>query len=224
MAFAEFPDHHWFTPGDLRELVQDARAAGAEGLITTEKDWVRLRDLPPAPLPLWVLPVRLVLESGQDHWTRLLAGVLSAAPAGPPLFMSAAIVVRTPNWLGDTVMALPMLAALRAAEPGARITLVGRWATLLAGQGVADVVLPYPRSAGAAARPGPRARGRARRRGGAPAELHRVGPGGLALARGAARGLRHRRAQRRSSPTRCRCPRRACTRWTSTRRSWRRSA
>ena len=59
--------------------------------------------------------------------------------------MSAAIVVRTPNWLGDTVMALPMLAALRAAEPGARITLVGRWATLLIGQGVADIVLPYPK-------------------------------------------------------------------------------
>ena len=59
--------------------------------------------------------------------------------------MRAAIVVRTPNWLGDTVMALPMLAALRAADPGARITLVGRWATLLAGQEVADVVLPYPR-------------------------------------------------------------------------------
>jgi heptosyltransferase-2 len=59
--------------------------------------------------------------------------------------MSAAIVVRTPNWLGDTVMAIPMLAALRAAEPDARITLVGRWATLLAGQGVADVALPYPR-------------------------------------------------------------------------------
>jgi heptosyltransferase-2 len=64
--------------------------------------------------------------------------------------MSAAraksIVVRTPNWLGDTVMALPMLAALRAAEPAARITLVGRWAALLAGQGVADVLLAYPRA------------------------------------------------------------------------------
>jgi heptosyltransferase II len=59
--------------------------------------------------------------------------------------MTPAIVVRTPNWLGDTVMALPMLNALRTAEPGARITLVGRWAPLLAGQGVADVVLPYPR-------------------------------------------------------------------------------
>jgi heptosyltransferase-2 len=60
--------------------------------------------------------------------------------------MTLAIVVRTPNWLGDTVMALPTLTALRAAEPEARITLVGRWATLLAGQGVADVVLPYPRA------------------------------------------------------------------------------
>lgn len=59
--------------------------------------------------------------------------------------MSAVIVVRTPNWLGDTVMALPALSALRAAEPGARITLVGRWAPMLAGQGVADIVLPYPK-------------------------------------------------------------------------------
>jgi heptosyltransferase II len=59
--------------------------------------------------------------------------------------MTAAILVRTPNWLGDTVMALPMLTALRAAEPAARITLIGRWAPLLGGQGVADVILPYPR-------------------------------------------------------------------------------
>ena len=84
VALAEFPDHHWFTPADLRELAQDARTAGAQGLITTEKDWVRLRDLPPPPLPLWILPVRLVLESGQDIWHRLLAGVLSPAPLGRP--------------------------------------------------------------------------------------------------------------------------------------------
>jgi heptosyltransferase-2 len=55
------------------------------------------------------------------------------------------ILVRTPNWLGDTVMALPMLAALRAAQPDARITLVGRWAPLLTGQGVGDVLVPYPK-------------------------------------------------------------------------------
>lgn len=55
------------------------------------------------------------------------------------------IVVRGPNWLGDTVMALPALHALRSARPDARITLAGTWAGLLAGQGVADVLLPYPR-------------------------------------------------------------------------------
>jgi tetraacyldisaccharide 4'-kinase len=84
VALAEFPDHHWFTPADLHELARDARAAGAQGLITTEKDWVRLRDLPSPPLPLWVLPVRLVLETGQDVWQRLLAGVLAPASLGRP--------------------------------------------------------------------------------------------------------------------------------------------
>ena len=55
------------------------------------------------------------------------------------------VVVRGPNWLGDTVMALPALAALRAGMPGARITFVGRWASLLRGQGVADDLIEYPR-------------------------------------------------------------------------------
>jgi len=55
------------------------------------------------------------------------------------------IVVRIANWLGDTVMALPALARARATHPRARITVIGRWAMLLAGQAVADVLLPYPR-------------------------------------------------------------------------------
>ena len=42
-------------------------------------------------------------------------------------------------------MALPALTALRAGLPGARITVVGRWAPLLRGQGVADVLVEYPR-------------------------------------------------------------------------------
>jgi heptosyltransferase-2 len=62
------------------------------------------------------------------------------------------ILVRLPNWLGDTVMALPALAGLRASLPRARIVLVGRWASLLQGQAVADAVLPYPRDRGARSR------------------------------------------------------------------------
>jgi heptosyltransferase-2 len=59
------------------------------------------------------------------------------------------LIVRLPNWLGDTVMAVPALRALRGAHPDARIALVGPWATLLAGQGLADVLVPYARSLGA---------------------------------------------------------------------------
>lgn len=57
-----------------------------------------------------------------------------------------ALVVRAPNWLGDSVMALPTLRALRAGVRHGRITLVGPWAEIFRDQAVADQVIPYPRS------------------------------------------------------------------------------
>jgi heptosyltransferase-2 len=57
---------------------------------------------------------------------------------------SGVVLVRLPNWLGDTVMALPALQGLRAARPGTSVIAVGRWASLLEGQGVADALVPYP--------------------------------------------------------------------------------
>jgi heptosyltransferase II len=60
--------------------------------------------------------------------------------------MPESVIVRLPNWLGDTVMAVPLLHALRSAKPEARIAVAGPWATLLAGQGLADVLVTYPRS------------------------------------------------------------------------------
>lgn len=57
------------------------------------------------------------------------------------------LIVRLPNWLGDTVMALPTLRALRSGLDGRRITLVGPWAPLLAAQSLADDCVPYPRGA-----------------------------------------------------------------------------
>jgi heptosyltransferase-2 len=56
------------------------------------------------------------------------------------------ILVRLPNWLGDTVMAVPALAALRAAWPEATLAAAGPWATLLSGQGLADTLIAYPRA------------------------------------------------------------------------------
>jgi tetraacyldisaccharide-1-P 4'-kinase len=68
----------------LEELAREAHAASAQGLVTTEKDWVRVRDLPRPALPLWVLPMRLVIDSGLEAWQRLLAGTLAPAALGRP--------------------------------------------------------------------------------------------------------------------------------------------
>ncbi len=65
---ASFADHHWYSVDDLARL--DARAAelGADALITTEKDWVRLRRLRLPQRPLYVLSVRLVVQTGEPAW------------------------------------------------------------------------------------------------------------------------------------------------------------
>jgi tetraacyldisaccharide 4'-kinase len=62
-----FPDHHWYTGADLERLDRRAEEVGATALITTEKDWTRLRRLAP-PRPLYVLSVDLVLVTGQAEW------------------------------------------------------------------------------------------------------------------------------------------------------------
>jgi tetraacyldisaccharide 4'-kinase len=67
-GFESFGDHHWYTREDLARLDRRAAETGAEGLATTEKDWVRLRTLPPPKRPLYVLSVRLRLTSGEAAW------------------------------------------------------------------------------------------------------------------------------------------------------------
>lgn len=60
--------------------------------------------------------------------------------------MPGKLSVRLPNWLGDTVMAVPALRALRETLAGTEILLAGPWARILDGQGLADALVPYPRS------------------------------------------------------------------------------
>jgi tetraacyldisaccharide 4'-kinase len=67
-GFTRFADHHWYTRDELRDLDATAAAQGADGLVTTEKDWVRLRRLPLGKRPIYVLAVRLVLLSGEAEW------------------------------------------------------------------------------------------------------------------------------------------------------------
>jgi tetraacyldisaccharide 4'-kinase len=58
---ALFRDHHRFTAGELESVAAAARAAGADAVVTTEKDAVRLEWAAPAP-PLVVHRMEAVLE------------------------------------------------------------------------------------------------------------------------------------------------------------------
>ena len=46
VSFRAFPDHHPYTPSDLEALRRLAGESGAERIVTTEKDGVRLADFP----------------------------------------------------------------------------------------------------------------------------------------------------------------------------------
>ena len=82
-GFVEFPDHHAFTLDDVETLTRRAESAGAEALVTTEKDWVRIRETGMPGLPLWVLSIRLSVDR-RDILVETLARVLQPSGARKP--------------------------------------------------------------------------------------------------------------------------------------------
>ena len=59
-----FPDHHPYDGRDLDAIARAARDAGAERLVTTEKDLVRLDAAPPGAPPLGALAVGVTFTAG----------------------------------------------------------------------------------------------------------------------------------------------------------------
>jgi tetraacyldisaccharide 4'-kinase len=58
-----FRDHHWFTRADLERVAAEAHAAGANAVVTTAKDAVRLERLPrDANLRWLVRPMEVAIE------------------------------------------------------------------------------------------------------------------------------------------------------------------
>ncbi len=84
--FQSFGDHHAYTAGDLRTVDQAAQHAGAQFLLTTEKDAVKTK-LSGVKLPLVVVRLGVNLIEGQQTWWDALLGDQKAprsetAPAG----------------------------------------------------------------------------------------------------------------------------------------------
>ena len=82
-----FPDHHPFTPADLRRLADDfgSFAAGPKTLITTEKDAARLRSViggsPLEGLPLAVIGMRTVILNEPELFADLIRHHVATHPA-----------------------------------------------------------------------------------------------------------------------------------------------
>lgn len=66
-GWRSFADHHPFSRDDLEAIAAQALAFGCAGLITTEKDFVKIKDLP-VSLPVWVLAVELQMEPDFDRF------------------------------------------------------------------------------------------------------------------------------------------------------------
>ncbi|MGE0359268.1 MAG: tetraacyldisaccharide 4'-kinase [Vicinamibacterales bacterium] len=76
-AMRPFPDHHWFTPADLAAVARTVAEHGAWGVLTTDKDAVRLEPL--GPLPCRVARVPMALDIPQ--WATIAAQVRAAIAA-----------------------------------------------------------------------------------------------------------------------------------------------
>jgi tetraacyldisaccharide 4'-kinase len=57
-----FPDHHPFSSSDVAAIADAARASGAQLVLTTEKDLMRLLPLRPIPVALAWVPLTLRIE------------------------------------------------------------------------------------------------------------------------------------------------------------------
>jgi len=67
-----YGDHHYFRGRELHDIETEAVAAGAAGLITTEKDAVRILPFRIRGLPIYRLDVKFVVLEGEERlWERI---------------------------------------------------------------------------------------------------------------------------------------------------------
>ena len=72
VAWREFADHHIFTDTELAELGTAARAVGADFLVCTQKDLVKIPKKPVGDVPLWAVTIEIHFLSGQEKLEAML--------------------------------------------------------------------------------------------------------------------------------------------------------
>ncbi len=122
-------DHQRYGAAEVERLNRRLSETKAEALVTTAKDWVKLAPAAEKiETPIRVARLRLVLDDAEGLWKLVeeaveglgrVPGVLARSKRRLP--ETGRILVRLPNWIGDAVMAAPVLANLRRGLPGWRV-------------------------------------------------------------------------------------------------------
>ena len=75
--FLKFEDHHPYSQADLNLIISAAKEKGAQMIVTTEKDAVKLMALDFAGYPLLVLTVKLTITNNEREFNRRLLKLYS---------------------------------------------------------------------------------------------------------------------------------------------------
>lgn len=125
---------------DLVRKIED-RAAGTDLIITTAKDWVKLRLVRELSRPIGVTDLRIKIDQAESLKRLVLEaavgrgripGVIARSSRKKRLPRSGRLLIRMPNWVGDAVMAEPVLRNLKQARPELSLTLLAaQWSAPL---------------------------------------------------------------------------------------------
>ncbi len=72
VAWREFADHHIFSDAELAELETVARESGADCLVCTQKDLVKIPKKPHSDMPLWAVTIEIQFLAGQEKLEAML--------------------------------------------------------------------------------------------------------------------------------------------------------
>ncbi|MGH9571947.1 MAG: tetraacyldisaccharide 4'-kinase [Candidatus Acidiferrales bacterium] len=70
-----FRDHHRYTQPELDEIAKQARAAGADGLLCTEKDRFNLPAMQSPPMDVAYCRISMQLDKAEDFWREIQTNV-----------------------------------------------------------------------------------------------------------------------------------------------------
>jgi tetraacyldisaccharide 4'-kinase len=74
--FKSFRDHYRFKPNEIQALIQMREGLGAQYLLTSEKDWVRMAAFAPMCPEMGYLSIKFTMVSDQDGFFKMIKGAI----------------------------------------------------------------------------------------------------------------------------------------------------